>query len=180
MKRLLGIVVCLVSVNSVLAQEKARRPMKVDDLFAFRRVADPQISPDGKLVAYVVGTVDLAGNRSTSNIWLLSTASGKSRPLTNAHKSDRHPRWSPDGRFILFESNRSGEMQLWAISIHGGEAQQLTDLSTGAGTGLWSRDGKRVAFVSAVWPEFSNKPFKESNALNQKRSEESAKNPVKA
>jgi len=180
MRRLFSLLFCLVTVAPLSAQENGRRPIKVDDLFRFKRVADPQISPDGKLVAYVLGTVDLAGNRTTSDIWLLSTAGGEPRPLTTAKKGDRHPRWSPDGRFVLFQSNRSGETQLWVINIHGGEARQLTNVSTGASDAIWSRDGKHIALVSAVWPEFSHKPFKDSNALNKKRMEEKSKNPVQA
>jgi dipeptidyl aminopeptidase/acylaminoacyl peptidase len=100
--------------------------------------------------------------------------------LTNTTKKDRHPRWSPDGNRILFESNRSGENQLWAIDINGGEARQLTTISSEAGSGIWSPDGKWVAFVSAVYPEYSDKPFAESDTSNKKRKEEAEKNPVKA
>src|SRR6185295_8735054 len=81
---------------------------------------------------------------------------------------------------ILFESNRSGGNQLWIIAIDGGEPRQLTKISTDAATGIWSRDAKRIAFVSAVWPEFSTKPFAESDALNKKRIDERAQSPVKA
>jgi dipeptidyl aminopeptidase/acylaminoacyl peptidase len=180
MKRLFVGVLWLLAVAPAQAQENGRRPIQVDDLFRFERVSDPQISPDGKHVAYVLGTVDLAGNRSTSDIWLLKTSGGEPRPLTSARKNDRHPRWSPDGRFLLFESNRSGGTQLWVINVHGGEARQLTTISTGASDGIWSHDGKQVAFVSSVWPEFSHKPFKESDALNKKHADEKAKNPVQA
>src|SRR5439155_12299335 len=100
--------------------------------------------------------------------------------LTNTNTKDRHPRWSPDGKYLLFESNRSGSGELWVIALDGGEARQLTNLSTEASTGIWSPDGKHIAFVSAVYPEYSEKPFKESDALNKKRKEEIEKNPVKA
>src|SRR5262249_39810839 len=70
--------------------------------------------------------------------------------------------------------------QLWIIGLEGGEARQLTDISTDASNGIWSRDGKHIAFVSAVWPEYSEKTFKESNELNKKRKEETEKNQVKA
>jgi dipeptidyl aminopeptidase/acylaminoacyl peptidase len=154
--------------------------MTVDDLFRFRRVADPQISPDGKTVVYVVTTVDLAGNKTSSNLWLASSDGGWRRQFTTAPKKDRHPRWSPDGKQILFESDRSGSDQLWVIDIGGGEARQLTTISTEANTGIWSPDGKLIAFVSTVYPEYSGKPYRESNALNKKRKEEAEKNPVKA
>jgi dipeptidyl aminopeptidase/acylaminoacyl peptidase len=183
MKRTMLLIVCLLVVPlSLTAAEGQKRPMTVDDLFRFKRVSDPQISPDGKTVVYVVGTVDLAGNRSSSSLWLTSADSGKGKPrqLTNTTKKDRHPRWSPDGKRILFESNRSGENHLWTIDIDGGEARQLTTIATEASTGIWSPDGKWIAFVSAVWPEYSGKPYAESNDLNKKRKEEAEKNPVKA
>src|SRR5207244_5943997 len=75
-----------------------KRSMATDDLFRFRRVADPQMSADGTLVAYTLTTVDLAGNKTTTNIWLAPATEGKPRQLTGSTKHDRHPRWSPDGK----------------------------------------------------------------------------------
>src|SRR5216684_3946310 len=180
MKRSLALFVFLFLPTVAIAADK--RPMTLNDLFAFKRVSDPQISPDGKLVAYVVGEVDKEANKIPSSIWLAAT-DGKTDPkrLTNSPgKKDKHPRWNPDGKSILFESNRSGENQLWVIDINGGEARQLTTISTEASDAIWSRDGKQIAFVSAVYPEYSEKPFKESDELNKKRKEEIEKNPVKA
>jgi dipeptidyl aminopeptidase/acylaminoacyl peptidase len=172
--------VCLLALAApaaALAQNK--RPMTVDDLFRVQRIADPQISPDGKQVVYVVTKVDLPGNQSSSTLWL-ADGSAPPRPLTTTTKKDRHPRWSPDGKQVLFESNRSGSNQLWVIDVGGGEARQLTTIATDASTGTWSPDGKTIAFVSAVYPEYSDKPYAESNALNKKRMDEAEKNPVKA
>jgi dipeptidyl aminopeptidase/acylaminoacyl peptidase len=175
------LVALLVAAPTVYAADKTR-PMTVEDLFKFKRVSDPQISPDGKQVVYVVGSVDMDANKIPSSLWLAPTdGKGEPRQLTNAPgKKDRHSRWSPDGKRILFESNRSGDSQLWVIGLDGGEAKQLTTISTGASDAIWSRDGKSIAFVSAVYPEYSEKPFKESDAANKKRTDEIEKSPVKA
>lgn len=183
MIRSLSLVLGFLLAAGLAAQDAKRRPMQIDDLFRFKRLSDPQVSPDGKWVVYEQGTADLEANRVKTNLWICSTDLDKNpspRPLTSSAKSDRHPRWSPDGKSILFESTRSGTSQLWIIALEGGEARQLTRISTGAATGVWSRDGKQIAFVSAVWPEYSDKPFRESDALNKKRMDEIDKNPVKA
>jgi len=153
--------------------------MELEDLFRTKRVSDAQVSPDGKWVAFVVTVVDKAENLLNSDIWLVSSDGKDSRQLTSSPKHDRHPRWSPDGKRIVFESNRGGSFQLYTIQVDGGEARQLTTLSTEATQPIWSPDGKRIAFVSAVFPEFSDKPFNESDGLNRKRKEEREKSKVK-
>ncbi|MCS6975763.1 MAG: S9 family peptidase [Gemmatales bacterium] len=164
-----------------VAMSADKRSMTIDDLFRFKRISDPQISPDGKWVVYVVGTVDMDRNMIVQNLWLAAT-DGKTPPrqLTTTDRQDRHPRWSPDGKRILFESTRSGESQLYIIELDGGEARQITTIATGASNAIWSPDGKHIAFVSAVYPEFSEKPYKESNELNKKKMEEIKNSPVKA
>src|SRR5208283_109172 len=142
MNRAFAFLFCLVVAAPALAEPGQKRRMTVDDLFRFKRVADPQLSPDGKSVVYTVTTVDLAGNRGSTNLWLAPTAGGDPRRLTTTDKSDRHPRWSPDGKSILFESSRSGASQLWVIDLGGGEARQLTTLASEARGAIWSRDGK--------------------------------------
>jgi dipeptidyl aminopeptidase/acylaminoacyl peptidase len=175
------LIACCLAALVVISPADAARPMTIDDLFAFKRVADPQISPDGKWVVYQVGTVDLAANKTTTNLWI-AASEGKSPPkqLTASTKADRHPRWSPDGTKILFESTRSGDSQLWVIDLTGGEAKQLTHISTGANTAIWSPDGKSIAFVSAVYPEFSELAFAESDKKNKEKADAEEKNPVKA
>ena len=175
---LLGLITILGMTATVAT---AARPMQVDDLFKFLRVSDAQISPDGFWIAYVVTKVDLDANKSSSNLWLADVA-GKNPPkrLTSTDKKDRHPRWSPDGKRILFESSRSGETQLWTIDIRGGEARQITNLATEASGAIWSGDGKNIAFVSAVYPEFAKLPFKESDAANKKKMDEIKASPIKA
>lgn len=159
-----------------------KRPMQVDDLFKFKRMADPQISPDGKQVVYAMTEItDAAQNKKHTHLWLAAT-DGKSAPrqLTSSGKSDTHPRWSPDGTRILFESTRGGTPQLYVLDLKaGGEAVKLTSISTGAGTGIWSPDGKHIAFVSAIDPAFSTLPFAESDKKNADKEKANEDSPVK-
>src|SRR5213594_3924365 len=106
------------------------RPMEFDDLLRAQRLSDPQVAPDGKSVAYVVTKADKADNKIESDVWLVPLEGGGPRQLTAGPKHDRHPRWSPDGKWIVFESNRGGTFQLYLIAADGGEARQLTTLST--------------------------------------------------
>ncbi len=147
----------------------AARPMELEDMFRLRRVSDPQLSPDGTLAAFVVTEPLKAENRTNSDIWLVSTVGGEARKLTNSAKHDRHPRWSPDGQWIAFESNRDGNFQIWVMPAAGGEARKLTSISTEASQPVWSPDGQHLAFVSAVFPGFSARPFAESDRLNQEK-----------
>jgi dipeptidyl aminopeptidase/acylaminoacyl peptidase len=170
-----------VALMTTTSSAQSTRAMNVNDMFQFRRIADPQISPDGKQVVFVVTTVNLEGNSTSANLWMADVAHPEmARQLTTTPKKDLNPRWSPDGKRILFQSTRSGSMQLWAIELSGGEAKQLTTISTDASSGVWSPDGTKIAFVSTVWPEYSSKPFAESDKLNKERAEANEKNPVKA
>jgi dipeptidyl aminopeptidase/acylaminoacyl peptidase len=180
MKHLLPLMLAMTLIPATEAAEK--RPMKLEDLFDLKRIADPQISPDGKLVVYQVTSVSLAENKSSTALWLAAT-DGKTPPkaFTNPNgKKDTHPRWSPDGKQILFSSTRSGSQQLWVVGIDGGEAEQITTISTGADNGLWSPDGSHIAFVSSVYPEFSELPFAESDKKNAAKDKEIEDSPVKA
>jgi dipeptidyl aminopeptidase/acylaminoacyl peptidase len=121
------------------------------DLFDLRFVGDPQVSPDGKQVAFVVTTIDADADEYRSRVWLVPTdASAAPRPLTSGEKADTAPRWSPDGTRIAFLSTRGGKPQLYVVPLGGGEARKVTDAKEGAGEPVWSPDGKRLAFSGAV------------------------------
>ena len=151
--------------------------MTMEDFFAVKRVAAPQISPDGKHVVYQVTEVDLAKNKTFTALWI-TTTDGKGTPklLLAKDRPGREPRWSPDGKRILFESKGG----LYVTDIAGAKPVQVASISTGASHGIWSPDGKQIAFVSSVYPEFSEKPPEESDKLNKEKDEEIAKSPVKA
>ncbi|KAB2673715.1 MAG: S9 family peptidase [Verrucomicrobia bacterium] len=168
----------LLAAASLAASD--RRPLAFDDLVAFHRVSDPQPSPDGQWIACVVTDVDKDENRANSDVWVVPTDGGEPRQLTRSPKHDRHPRWSPDGRNLAFESNRDGAFQIYVLSLDGGEARRITSLATEATQPAWSPDGRHVAFVSAVFPEFSSLPFAESDRRNKDQLEAREKSKVKA
>ncbi len=183
--------VAIISVSSPLlfsqqpTQGKSsmnKRPITIEDLFALQRVGPPSVSTDGKWTVYAITEItDSQNNKSVSRLWIVPTdGSAPARMLTNSTAKDSSPKWSPDGKWVLFESTRSGNSQLWVISPFGGEAIQLTTISTEAATAIWSPNGKQIAFVSAVYPEFSSLPPDESDAANKQKFEAIKESPVKA
>ncbi|MCB0489502.1 MAG: S9 family peptidase [Cyclobacteriaceae bacterium] len=136
---------CLLATQTVLAQ----RPIQPSDVYRLKEVKDPQLSPDGKWVAYVVSTPDSAKDKYDSDIWMVSWDGKESIRLTSSIESETNPRWSPDGRFITFLSSRyeSKSTQLWKLDRRGGEAEKLTSLKVDIGSYEWSPDSKKIALV---------------------------------
>src|SRR5467141_913019 len=161
----------LSGMGGVWAQEK--HAITFDDMIKLHRVAEPQVSPDGKWVVYTVATPDMEANRNASNIWMVPTTGGSATQLTQSGH-DSSPVWSQDGKTLAFLSSRGGESQVYLLSMEGGEAHALTKLSTGADIVKWSPDGKTIAFTSSVYPDCKD------DACNKKREEEKEKNKVKA
>ena len=148
----LAIGATLVATGAVPVGAQQKRPITFKDLAAVHRLSGPQISPDGKWIAYEVGTPNLEANRVAHDIWLVPADGGEARQITRGG-SDTRPRWSPDGKRIAFLSSRDGEQQIYWINLDGGDANKLSSLSGGADNQLWSPDGKWIAFVSSVYPD---------------------------
>ncbi len=132
---------------------RAQRPLTFEDLIAFGRVSDPQVSPDGRWVAYVVDDYDKVTNGRRSFLWLASLETGENYQLTRSDKRDKAPPWAPAGDKLTFLSNRSGSWQVWTIRPDGGEATQLTDLPADLDNLVWSSDGRWLAFTAEVYPD---------------------------
>ncbi|HWI60625.1 MAG TPA: hypothetical protein VNT75_02170, partial [Symbiobacteriaceae bacterium] len=130
--------------------EQTRRKLTPEDLYAFVNVSDPQISPDGDVIAFVRTHIDADSKEPRSSIWVVPAAGGTPVQFTRGNKSDSQPRWSPDGRTLAFVSDRSGDRQIWLIERFGGEARQLTHMRHGAGSPTWSPDGNRIAFTALI------------------------------
>ena len=127
--------------------------MAADDLYRLRFVGDPQISPDGSVVAYVVSWVDPADHTRYRSQLMLADFDAKRPPraLTSGLHRDTAPRWSPDGCSLAFLSDRvDSKSQLFLLPLQGGEPRQLTSLKRGAGVPVWSPNGDRLAFSARV------------------------------
>ena len=134
--------------------QTSKRAVTVDDLVAMHRLSDPQISPDGKWVAYSVATPDVPANRMGKTIWLVGIDGRAPRQLIAAGE---RPRWSPDGSKIAFLSTANGASQIAWITLDApSEAHPLTSLPAGVDNELWSPDGNFIAFVSNVYPDCAN------------------------
>lgn len=126
-----------------------KRPISIDDLSRLRYVSDPQISPDGARIAYVVTELRLEEKRYVSHIWIADSA-GKSTPfqLTRHDGKDASPRWSPDGTELAFLTDRWGKNQIALMRATGGEAEQISDLHDGVQEFEWSSSGRGFVILA--------------------------------
>src|SRR5207247_2621118 len=112
----------------------------VDEILSLKRAGSPEISPDGRLVAYTIRDTNWDENAYETEIWLAEVATGTAHQLTNAKKSSQSPAWAPDGSRLAFTSDRTDKRQIYIIDPRGGEGQPLTSLEDGVGSFAWAPD----------------------------------------
>ena len=166
---------------SCLAAAQAKHPFTFEDMMQLKRVGEPVVSPDSKWVAFSAVDVSLDANTKTPHLWIIPVAGGEAKRLTPATgPGEDRIRFSPDGKSVIFESDRGGGTQIWlqpfdsATGTLTGDARKVTSISTEASGGTWSPDGKWVLFTSSVYPDCKD------DACNKQRDEERAKSKVKA
>ncbi|WP_234734664.1 S9 family peptidase [Tellurirhabdus bombi] len=148
MKRSSLLLTSLLLSGITLAQTPAKRPMRPSDIERLQGISDPQVSPDGSWVAYVLSSVDAAKDKRNADVWMVSWDGQQSVQLTNSPDSESRPRWSPDGKYLSFMAARNGsESQLWLLDRRGGEGKKLTDLKGEIEEYEWSPDGKKIALI---------------------------------
>ena len=152
----LVLLTCLVSSQVALAQAPT-----IDQSISMKSVSNPQLSPDGKWVAYTVTRTNWDENAYDTDIWLANATTGDRFQVTHSKKSNSSPAWSPDGKWLAFLSTRDDKSQLYVISPSGGEARPLTKFETGVSSFKWSPTGKQIIFSATVPDAKTDKERKE-------------------
>src|SRR6266576_2612163 len=184
MKVLVALSVAL--TTSLLAQtpgpgvSSGKHPFTFEDMMKLKRVGAPVPSPDGKWVVFDCIDVDLEANTKISHLWIVPATGGESRRLNPTPNPEERPRFSPDGKRLIWTSKATDPTQIWMCDFDSnagalvGKPHQVTEISTGADGGIWSPDGKNIMFVSAVYPDCKD------DACNKQHDEELKKSKVKA
>jgi dipeptidyl aminopeptidase/acylaminoacyl peptidase len=181
--------VVFVFASTALAQN-AKHPFTFEDMMKLKRLDGPVPSPNGKWVVFSATDVDLAANTKISHLWIVPASGGESRRLNETPNHEERPRFSPDGKRLIWTSKATDPTQIWMCDfdtdsgVLKGKPHQVTNISTGADGGIWSPDGKNIVFVSAVYPD-CNPPSPgygaaSADECNKKRDEELKNNKVKA
>src|SRR5213080_426295 len=177
------LLVTFVIASTALAQTpspSAKHPFTFEDMMKLKRVGAPVPSPDGKWVVFDCVDVDLAANTKISHLWIVPATGGESRRLNQTPNHEERPRFSPDGKRLIWTSKATDPTQIWMCDFDTsagtlvGQPRQVTHISTGADGAIWSPNGMNILFVSAVYPDCKN------DACNKQRDDEQKKSKVKA
>jgi dipeptidyl aminopeptidase/acylaminoacyl peptidase len=145
--RVLALALCVMLVPGLAFAQK--RPLAADDVYNVKEVRDPQRSPDGKWVAYVVSRAIKDTDKNDTDIWMASWDGTQEIQVTSSPDGESQPRWSSDNKYLSFVSSRQGAKggQLWLMNRAGGEAVKVSDVKGGVSEYAWAPDGKRLVFI---------------------------------
>ncbi len=121
-------------------------------IYGFTTAGDPQVSPDGTKVAYVVAKTDAETKKSSAQVWICAIDGADARQVTQGGERNSSPRWSPDGQTLAFVSDRVEKAGLFLLPADGGEARELMRTNSNISDPAWSPDGTHIAFTSVVDP----------------------------
>jgi dipeptidyl aminopeptidase/acylaminoacyl peptidase len=175
--------ISLALTTSVLAQTPPpsnKHSFVFEDMMKLKRVGAPVPSPDGKWVVFDAEDVDLEANTKISHLWIVPAQGGESRRLNPTPNHEERPRFSPDGKRLIWTSKATDPTQIWMCDFDSGSGvlvgkpRQVTTISTGADGAIWSPDGKNIVFVSTVYPDCKD------DACNKQRDDDLKNSKVKA
>jgi dipeptidyl aminopeptidase/acylaminoacyl peptidase len=147
---LLGAACLILAVTAPSTAQTQKPVLKPLDVFDLQWVADPQISPDGRNIAYLRMRFDIKTDRPRGTVWLVGVDGKHARPLTGA-SSSTSPRWSPDGSRIAYVSrDADGSSQLFMYWMDSGATAAISNFTESPGSLAWSPDGQSLAFTMAV------------------------------
>ncbi len=155
----------LLATSALASDKPATAPenlFRLIDMFDLETASDPQISPDGSKVVFVRNFSDIMKDKKRSNLWMADFDGADLRPLTTGNASDFSPRWSPDGKRLLYASSVEGSVQIYVRWLDTGQTAKVTSVQKSPNSMTWSPDGKWIAFVMLVADEV--KPFAEMPA----------------
>lgn len=176
------LVISLVLIAGTAALFAQRRNITEKDLFDFVWIGDPQISPDGSRVAFVRVTVNEKKEGYSTSIWSVPVAGGEEPHQLTKGDHDSTPRWSPDGKYLLFlrateKEGKPEPPQLSILSMAGGDSFSFTDLPKGVSNPVWAPDGKAIAFTSDTNAEDLAKQEKKKRKEEELKKEVSQSSP---
>ena len=149
----------IVALAAAAPAARQRRPITEHDLMKFTWIADPQISPEGRTVAFVQVVVNEKDNRYESAIYTVPAGGGSAPVRLTSGTRDTSPRWSPDGRWIAFiRPDEKDTPQIHVLPMNGGEARPLTALPRGVSGPVWSPDGRAMLFSTTTTADDLKKP----------------------
>jgi dipeptidyl aminopeptidase/acylaminoacyl peptidase len=153
---LVGMCLALCAV-SLFAQTPEKRLLTADDIYRGQEISDPQVSPEGRWIAYTVAWMDREADKLRSAVWMIDWEGKQNLQVTFGPDTDTAPRWSPDGKYLAFLSARpaEGKTQVWLLDRRGGEARPLTSVKGYLSAYEWSPDGKRLVLVMSAGDEES-------------------------
>src|ERR1051325_4317645 len=133
------------------AQNSSKRPIAIDDIYRMEKVGNPQMSPDGRWIAYTVTSIDKAADRRRTSLWMVNWEGTQDVRLTFGKQSASSPQWSPDGKYLSFlSSEEKGKTQVWLLDRRGGAPQPLTNVKEDIDDFRWSPDGKKIVLGMSV------------------------------
>ncbi|HLP57705.1 MAG TPA: hypothetical protein VK186_02700, partial [Candidatus Deferrimicrobium sp.] len=143
---------CLFTAGAANVYGAEPHPFTVHDLWAMDRISGEKVSPDGKLIVFVLRKTDLEANKGRTDLWLIGIDGKGLKQLTTDPANDSSPCWSKDGKWIYFISSRSGSSQVWRIPAIGGTEEKVTDEPVDVANLILSPDNSRIAFTMDVFP----------------------------